>query len=536
MGSQPPLGIHLLRHGVLHGLQVDICSTMDLHGLQVGICSTMDLHGLQGDSLPHHGLYHGLQGNLCSSAWSTSCPSFFTDLGVCRQVKGEKNNTEKSQMMSPSLCRRDSFLEKEEIQKASFDLLQDWKSLEEKSSQAQVELGCPFTEVYSHVRLEVHGVSAQEGNQLLQHRTSKGRDCSHPSLKKMQALVRLFNLQCSHQSVTLHQHASKTARAPRVSQTDSSHDWELGLSAMEEERAPSNLTLNVSRDGASTTSLGNLFQCLTTLIIKNFFLISSLNLSSFSLKPLLLFLSLQALLKSLFPLSRFKPSRQLSTTQLLAHPPSLPPWWDRGENQKKKVKVFQPSDHFCGPPLDPLQQVHVFPVLRTPELDAVLQVGSHQSRVEGQNHLPRPAGHASFDAAQDMVGLLGCERTLLAHVWLFIHQYLQVLLSRTALNPFIPQPVLIPGVAPTQGQDPALGLVEPHEVHIVPLLQLVQVPLDGILSLRHVNRTTQLGVICKLAEGALNPAVYVIDEDTKQYWSQYGPLRDTTRHRSPFGH
>jgi len=32
--SQPPLGIHLLWHGVLHGLQVEVCSTLDLHGLQ----------------------------------------------------------------------------------------------------------------------------------------------------------------------------------------------------------------------------------------------------------------------------------------------------------------------------------------------------------------------------------------------------------------------------------------------------------------------------------------------------------------------
>ena len=47
------------------------------------------------------------------------------------------------------------------------------------------------------------------------------------------------------------------------------------------------------------------------------------------------------------------------------------------------------SDHFHGPPLDPLQQVHVFPVLRAPELDAVLQVRSHQSGVEGQNHFKR---------------------------------------------------------------------------------------------------------------------------------------------------
>ena len=49
-----------------------------------------------------------------------------------------------------------------------------------------------------------------------------------------------------------------------------------------------------------------------------------------------------------------------------------------------------------------------------------------------------------------------------------------------------------------------------------PLLKLIQVLLDGIPSLQHMNRTTQLGVVCKLAEGALDPTVYV-DEDIKQY-------------------
>jgi len=29
-------------------------------------------------------------------------------------------------------------------------------------------------------------------------------------------------------------------------------------------------------------------------------------------------------------------------------------------------EVFHPVDHFCGPPLDLLQEVHVFPVLRVP--------------------------------------------------------------------------------------------------------------------------------------------------------------------------
>jgi len=41
--------IHLLQCGVLHGLQVDICSTVELDGLQ-------------GGSLPHQGLHHRLQG------------------------------------------------------------------------------------------------------------------------------------------------------------------------------------------------------------------------------------------------------------------------------------------------------------------------------------------------------------------------------------------------------------------------------------------------------------------------------------------
>ena len=43
-------------------------------------------------------------------------------------------------------------------------------------------------------------------------------------------------------------------------------------------------------------------------------------------------------------------------------------------------EVFHSSDLFCDPPLDPLQQVHVFAVLRAPGVDAVLQVGPHQSR------------------------------------------------------------------------------------------------------------------------------------------------------------
>ena len=43
-------------------------------------------------------------------------------------------------------------------------------------------------------------------------------------------------------------------------------------------RAWSSLTLTVSRDGVSTISLGNMYQCFTTLTVKDFFSISNLNL------------------------------------------------------------------------------------------------------------------------------------------------------------------------------------------------------------------------------------------------------------------
>jgi len=36
--------------------------------------------------------------------------------------------------------------------------------------------------------------------------------------------------------------------------------------------------------------------------------------------------------------------------------------------------VLQPSDHLSGPPLDPLQELHVLPIVGAPGLGAVLQI------------------------------------------------------------------------------------------------------------------------------------------------------------------
>ncbi|KAJ7409912.1 hypothetical protein WISP_111561 [Willisornis vidua] len=69
----------------------------------------------------------------------------------------------------------------------------------------------------------------------------------------------------------------------------------------------------------------------------------------------------------------------------------------------------------------------------------------------------------------------------------------------------IPQSGLILGVV----------LTNVREISTDTVLKLVQFPLDGILSFRYVNCTTQFGVICKFAESALNPTAHVINENIK---------------------
>ena len=119
----------------------------------------------------------------------------------------------------------------------------------------------------------------------------------------------------------------------------------------------------------------------------------------------------------------------------------------------------QPTDHLHSSPLDPLQQLHIL-IVQGALLGlqhTVLQMRPHKGRAERDNHLSHSAGHSSFDAAQDSVGLLK-----LAHVKLSIHQNLQVLPCRSALNEFFFQSVLLSGIALTEVQHLLLSLVESH--------------------------------------------------------------------------
>jgi len=72
--------------------------------------------------------------------------------------------------------------------------------------------------------------------------------------------------------------------------------------------------------------------------------------------------------------------------------------------QTEQAQFLQPiligellSDHFHGPPVHPLQKLHLFPLLEAPDPGGILQMGPPKGRVEG-SHLPHPASHSSFDA------------------------------------------------------------------------------------------------------------------------------------------
>ncbi|KAK4817504.1 hypothetical protein QYF61_016511 [Mycteria americana] len=173
------------------------------------------------------------------------------------------------------------------------------------------------------------------------------------------------------------------------------------------------------------------------------------------------------------------------------------------------------------PSLDALEHLNVFLAVRGPKLNTVFEVQPHQCRVQGDDHFPSPAGYTISDTSQDAVGLLGHLGTLPAHIQPAVDQHPQVLFCQAAFQPLFPKPVVLHGVVVTQVQDLALGLVETHTVGLSPWIQPVQVPLQSLPTLKQINTPTQLGVICKLTEGALDPLIQIIDKDIKQNWLQY---------------
>lgn len=99
-----------------------------------------------------------------------------------------------------------------------------------------------------------------------------------------------------------------------------------------------------------------------------------------------------------------------------------------------------------------------------------------------------------------MVGFLGCEHALLAHVHFFLSPCTSRFFSTGLLSIHYPQSVLT-----LHMQYHSLGLVELDKIHVALLLKPVQVPLAGISSISDISFTTEIGAIHKL--DALNAAV-----------------------------
>lgn len=114
-----------------------------------------------------------------------------------------------------------------------------------------------------------------------------------------------------------------------------------------------------------------------------------------------------------------------------------------------------------------------------------------------------------------------------------VNQPLQVL-SRHLSNHSSPSLVALQGAFATQGQDLALGLVEPHIFGLRPWIQYRPDPLQSPPTLQQINSSTQPGVLGKLAEPALNLLIQVVTKNIK-HWPQCKALGNTTWDWPPAG-
>lgn len=208
-------------------------------------------------------------------------------------------------------------------------------------------------------------------------------------------------------------------------------------------RVPLNLALNTFSNWESAAFLGNLFQCLITLAVKNFFPIIKINQRSLNLKllPLVLPLHTRGMWKLLSSLLVGCLVELEGHNMVTLEPSPL-----QGEqfqlSDSVTGEVLHPSNNPCGPPPDLIQLIYAFNV-GGPRAGCSTHVGSQWP----------------FDAAQGMVATLGCKCSLLGHVPPFTCQRPQVL-GRAALHLFLPQPLLVLGVASAQVKHLALSLVK----------------------------------------------------------------------------
>lgn len=115
----------------------------------------------------------------------------------------------------------------------------------------------------------------------------------------------------------------------------------------------------------------------------------------------------------------------------------------------------------------------------------------------------------------DAVSLLCPEHALLSHGQLVTHQGPKVLFCKAALQLVGLQHGPLPGVIPLQLQDFLLPFVELYDIHLRPILQTFEVPLDGSTTLWYISHSSLFCITSELAEDAICPSVQVINEEVK---------------------
>ncbi|RMB94723.1 hypothetical protein DUI87_28836 [Hirundo rustica rustica] len=118
-----------------------------------------------------------------------------------------------------------------------------------------------------------------------------------------------------------------------------------------------------------------------------------------------------------------------------------------------------------------------------------------------------------------------------AHCWLMFchwHPYPQVPFLLGTVQPHLPQPITLQGVAVAKVQDSALGLTKLQLVGLCPPIQLVQISLQSHPTFQEIDTCSQLSVIRKFTNQRFNTLIHVINKGIEQNCAQHRPLRDTT--------
>jgi len=170
-------------------------------------------------------------------------------------------------------------------------------------------------------------------------------------------------------------------------------------------------------------------------------------------------------------------------------------------------EMLQPFDHPSGPPLDLLQQLHIFLELGDPNLDAAVQMRTQKGRTGGT-----------------ITSLSLLTTPLLIQAGAQLAFQMHIISSHQAFHPQEPPGSYLQGCSQDLLLLVSLGLVTSFQVFVGGLLKFVQDLLESIPSFCHINCTTQHGITSKLAEGAFEPTVCVIDEDVEVRQTQDRPL------------